>query len=228
MKKMILTLIVALLALNLPAQTMAFTAIEVKAKPFTQKDISESFDKVFEGVEMNNGGVVLERFIAGRRDGMTHRIVFLYTLGEELMDEDAISPDKNAVFWGKMRNYVEEWGNSYSGRMKSWKEGDTEKMPLVHIWNISPENPAAFKKGHDKIVDEFADDFKDRIVGFGTYDIGMPEGASHWIAVTGEDGEDHLMLYDKLENEKKFVEFAQERGSFEIIKDFSVRILKRK
>jgi hypothetical protein len=127
-----------------------------------------------------------------------------------------------------MRNYVEEWGNSYSGRMKSWKEGDTEKMPLVHIWNISPENPAAFKKGHDKIVDEFADDFKDRIVGFGTYDIGMPEGASHWIAVTGEDGEDHLMLYDKLENEKKFVEFAQERGSFEMIKDFSVRILKRK
>ena len=56
----------------------------------------------------------------------------------------------------------------------------------------------------------------------------MPEGASHWIAVTGEDGEDHLMLYDKLENEKKFVELAQERGSFEMIKDFSVRILKRK
>ena len=40
---------------------MAFTAIEVKVKPHTQDDIAKAFDKVFEDVKMNQGGVVLER-----------------------------------------------------------------------------------------------------------------------------------------------------------------------
>ena len=62
------------------SQTMAFSAIEVKVKPFTQKDIKEAFEEVFEDVEMNKGAIVLERFTGGDSNGMTHRLVFLYTL----------------------------------------------------------------------------------------------------------------------------------------------------
>ena len=63
---------VALLStIVLSAQTMAFTAVEVRVKEHTQKDIEEAFDKVFEGVEMKQGGVVLERIWNGRTNGMT-------------------------------------------------------------------------------------------------------------------------------------------------------------
>ena len=62
----------------------------------------------------------------------------------------------------------------------SWKEGNLETNPEVHIWDIIPEDPTAFKVAHDKIVDEFKSEFKDRVVGYGTYDIGMPNGATHW------------------------------------------------
>ena len=54
------------------AQTMAFSAIEVKVKPFTQKDIKETFEEVFKEVEMNKSAIVPERFTGGDSNGMTH------------------------------------------------------------------------------------------------------------------------------------------------------------
>ena len=228
MKKIFLALFLAFFSMQISAQTMAYSVIEIKTKPFTQKDIKEAFDQVFDGVKMNKGGIVLERFTAGDRNGMTHRIVFLYTLGEKMIEDAFWASDKNDAFWSKMGNYVEEWGNSYSGRMLSWKEGDTEKTPQVHIWDIIPENPVAFKIAHDKIVAEFESDFKDRVVGFGTYDIGLPNGATHWVALTGKDTSDHLMFYDEMEKKPRFVKLLEERGEFELVKDFELKILSRK
>ena len=206
---------------------MAFSVVEIKAKPFTQKDIKEAFEKAFKDVKMNKGGIVIERFTAGKNEGMTHRIVFLYTLGEKMIEDEFWGSDKNSAFWAKMSNYVEEWGSSSSGRMLSWKEGDTDKMPQVHIWDIIPEDPVAFKTNHDKIVKEFAEDFEDRVVGFGTYDIGLPNGATHWVGLTGKDTQDHLMLYDKMEKKKRFMELLAKRGNFELVKDFELKILSR-
>ena len=111
--------------------------------------------------------------------------------------------------------------------MLSWKEGDTDKMPQVHIWDIIPEDAVAFKTNHDKIVKEFAEDFEDRVVGFGTYDIGLPNGATHWVGLTGKDTQDHLMLYDKMEKKKRFLELLAKRGNFKLVKDFELRILSR-
>ena len=85
-----------------------------------------------------------------------------------------------------------------------------------------------FKKGHDKIISEFAGDFAGRVVGFGTYDIGRPNGATHWVALTGKDREDHLMLYDKLQKNPKFMGLISERGKVEDVKDYELQILRRK
>ena len=227
MKKLILGLSLMFFTVQLTAQTMAFSVLEVKMKPFTQDNMTKAFEQVFEGVEMNKGGIVLERFTAGRRDGMTHRMVFMYTLGEKMIADEFWASDKNDAFWSKMGNYVEEWGNSYSGRILSWKEGDTDKTPQVHIWDIVPENSQTFKAAHDQIVSEYKAEFKDRVVGFGTYDVGLPNGASHWIALTGKDTQDHLMFYDEMEKKGRFVELLQARGDFELIKDFELKILKR-
>ena len=165
MKKLFLSLLLICFTIQwTSAQTMAFSAIEVKVKPFTQKDIKEAFEEVFADVEMNKGAIVLERFTGGDSNGMTHRLVFLYTLGEKMIPDEFWASDKTAAFWAKMGNYIEDWGVSYSGRMMSWKEGNLETNPEVHIWDIIPEDPAAFKVAHDKIVDEFKEEFKDKLL----------------------------------------------------------------
>lgn len=212
----------------LTAQTMVFTVQELKVKPFTQNDIASAFDDVFDGVKMNQAGVVLERFRKGSSNGMTHRLVFMSTLGVDMVDEDAISDDKNAVFWGKLRNYVEEWGSGYSGRILSWQEAELEGNKNIHIWDIKVEDQNSFKEGHDKIIKEFKSDFDGRVVGFGTYDIGRPNGATHWIVLSGKNTNDHLMLYDKLQKQNKFLKLIEERGSFEDVKDYELQILRRK
>ena len=61
-----------------------------------------------------------------------------------------------------------------------------------------------------------------------TTDIGRPNGATHWVAVTGKDREDHLMLYDKLQKNPKFMKLISSRGEFEDVKDFELQILRRK
>ena len=226
--KNLLLILAVFSSLSLTAQTMAFTAIEVKAKPHTQKDVADAFDKMFEGVEMNKGGVVLERFWNGRTNGMTHRIVFMYPLGERLMEEGAIDPNKNEAFWAKMNNYIEEWGPGTSGRILSWQEADVKETPYVHIWDIKVQDQNKFKKGHDNIIKSFKEDFDGRFVGFGTYDIAKPNGATHWVIVSGKNRIDNLMLYDKLQKSNKFIKLIQERGDFENVRDFEIEVLKRK
>ncbi len=213
--------------ITLTGQNMAFSVVEFTAKPYTQKDILKAFNDTYEGVKMNQGGIVLERIGNGRTNGATHRLVFMWTLGVEMMADDAVSDDKGSALWAKMRNFVDKWGTGYSGRILSWQEGDTDKNSNVHIWDIKIDDPNLFKAGHDKIVKKFKEDFSERVVGFGTYDIGRPNGASHWIALSGKDKNDHMMLYDKLQKDPKFIKLIQERGPVTDIKDYEVTILKR-
>lgn len=226
MKKIIL-LFMFFVTVSLTAQRMAFSVVEFKAKPHTQKDILKAFTDTYEGVKMNQAGIVLERMGNGRTKGATHRLVFMWTLGVKMMAKDAISDDKSSVLWSKMRNFVEEWGTEYSGRILSWQEGDTDKNSNVHIWDVKIDDPNLFKAGHDKIVEKYKEDFLGRVVGFGTYDIGRPNGASHWVALSGENKNDHMMLYDKLQKDAKFIQLIQERGPVEDVKDYEIKILKR-
>ncbi|MDB4303145.1 hypothetical protein N9936_02090, partial [bacterium] len=180
----------------------------------------------FDSVAMNQGGIKLERIRNGRTNGATHRMVWFWTLGEDLMAEDAMSDDKSSLLWARMGNYVEEWQASYSGRVTSWQAGKEENATM-HIWDVKIEDPNVFKAGHEKIVKEFKKDFEGRSIGFGTYDFGRPNGATHWIALTGKDREDHMMLYEKLWNDKNFVKLIKERGPVESVKDYEVRVLKQ-
>jgi hypothetical protein len=46
--------------------------------------------------------------------------------------------------------------------------------------------------------------------------------------LSGKDTADHLMLYDKMEKNNRFVRLLAERGSYELIKDFSLKIISSK
>ena len=228
MKKIFLyiTLLVTVFTLN--AQTTVFTSIEIKAKDYAQNDIADAFDNVFKDVTINQGAIILERLWAGRSEGMTHRLVYLSTLGVDLIDQGDISPDKNTAFWAQMNNYIEEWGSMSSGRMLSWQPGDFDKNPFGHIWNLKGVDESQFKKGHDNFVKQFNSDFEGRVIGFGTYDINRPDGATHWVALTGKDRMDHLMFTDKMSKSAKAKKLLSERGPSEVVRDFEVEILKTK
>ena len=134
--------------------------------------------------------------------------------------------DKDDLFCSRMGNYVEEWQVSYSGRVLSWQEGKEENT-TVQIWDVKLDDTNLFKAGHEKILKEFENDFAGRGVGFGTYDFGKPNGATHWIAVSGKDREDHMMLYDKFSKDENFAKLMKERGLVEDVKDYELRILKQ-
>jgi hypothetical protein len=224
MKKLLL--LVAIFATTLlSAQTGGYWVQEFKAKHHTENEISEAFDKVYKDVKMNMGGVSIQKITAGSQNGMTHRFLLFYMLGVEVMGKSAINADKWDAFLSKMDNYIEELGPTYSGRIINWQFGDTTNK-LSHIWDIKVKDPVKFKAAHDVCLKELQNEFAGRFVGFGTYDIGRPNGANYWIEISGKDGEDHLKLYDKLEKSAGFAKYLQNRGEVIDVKDFELKDFK--
>ena len=227
MKKIIL-LLVTLFTVNATAQQLAFSIVHFKAHENSQNDIAELYEKHYADVKFKSGGIFLERLWQGRENGNTHRFVWVWELGNGGIEGEEIK-FKNDAFWAEMNNYVDTWGKHSSGRFLSWKDGDVSKFPFGLLWDITPKDPVAFKKAHDKIVKDASDIFKDRVVGFGTYDINRPNGASHWVVIAEKDTDGHLTMHHNLENNyaKEMKVYFENRGEVEHVHDFVVQVLKR-
>ena len=227
--KKILFLIAFFTTTILTAQTGGYWVQEFKAKPNTENDISKAFDKVYKDIQMNMGGVAIQKLSTGSQNGMTHRFVIFYMLGHyvETMGKDGINPDKWEAFLSKMENYIEVVGPSYAGRILKWQFGDTTNT-TSHIWDIKVKDPNKFKAAHDVCLKDLKDEFAGRFVAIGTYDIGRPNGANYWIEISGKDGEDHLKLYDKFEKSAEFAKYLQNRGDVIDVKDFELQDFKTK
>ena len=146
------------ITLSVGAQQLVFDITEFAVEPNSQDQIGELFDEFYTDKKFKSGGVVLERLEHGSREGRTHRYVRMWELGKWGMEEDVDKYEERA-FWSRLRNFVDTSVKSerYSGRILSWKEGDTTKTPYVHIWDIKPSDPVAFKKAHDKLVEDAAE-----------------------------------------------------------------------
>ena len=59
---------------------------------------------------------------------------------------------KKGLFLEKLNNLVEEWGSSYAGRFLSYLVSQNKSFPFIQIYNITPKDPIAFKKAHDKFI----------------------------------------------------------------------------
>ena len=125
-----------------------------------------------------------------------------------------------------MNNYVEEWGESYMGRSLSTQQATNEDYNMWHIWDFKTDNPNQFKIAHDKIVKTFKKENEGRWVAFGTYDVNRPNGATHWVMVSGKDMEDHLMLYDELQKQDDFYVLLSERGEVERVRDIDTELIR--
>ena len=59
----------------------------------------------------------------------------------------------------------------------------------------------------------------------GSYDFNGPNGATHWVIISGKDTEDHLMLYDELQKQDDFYVLLSERGEVERVGDVELEMV---
>tara|TARA_X000000950_G_scaffold148255_2_gene182911 strand:+ start:273 stop:968 length:696 start_codon:yes stop_codon:yes gene_type:complete len=222
--KKYLTLFICLLSFSIYSQQMGFNVVYVEAEPNSEDNIIEALDNYFGTKKFKPGGaVVLERLWIGGPKDMTHRLVFLWELGNQGFEEGEFNPIENQAFWGNIINRVESWGDGYAGRFINFVEGDVEKYPYAQIWDIIPEDPSAFAKAQTEFVESLPELFKDRFVGFGTYDINRPNGATHWALLSGTNLDDHLKFANDVQTtySKKFKKYLEDRGAVELIHNFT-------
>ena len=226
MKKIILLITTSLISVALSAQTWGYNALDIKIKEGNENEITEAYDKVHEEIKLTNGNVGFQKIHKGSENGMTHRMVWAWELGTEWFS--GLDDNKAEAFWAKMGNYVEKWGESYSGRFLSWQGGsdNDDDHKIRHVWNIKPKNPKQFKIGHDKLIKRFKKEFDGRIVSLGTYDFNGPNGATHWVMVSGKSMEDHMMLYHHLQEQDDFYILSSERGEVEGVGDVEYETIK--
>ena len=214
-----------LLSIGLYAQDRGYGIMEFSIKDGNENELIETYLKSGEGVEMVDGSFLILQEIGMGGKNMTHRMIWSWELGVEwwvgIFDEKKIE-----LFWSEMQNHVEEWGEDHMGRILSWKGGSSENN-YTHVWDLKVSNPIQFKIAHDKIVKRFEKEFEGRSVGFGSYDFNRPNGASHWVSVSGSGDEDHLMLYNELEKQSDFFKLLSERGTVEDVGDVQFRTLIR-
>ena len=114
----------------------------------------------------------------------------------------------------------------FTGRTLSRQVGTNDDYKSTHIWDIKIDNPNQFQNAHDKIVKKFREEFEGRWVAFGTYDINYPNGATHWVGLSGANENDHIIFYDKLQKQSEFIKLIGERGEVENVKDYMVENIK--
>ena len=63
---------------------MVFNVIEVKAKDYLESKLEEAYETCCKDMKPNKGGFALERIGKGAENGMTHRLVWYWEMGEDL------------------------------------------------------------------------------------------------------------------------------------------------
>ncbi len=229
--KKIIAIVLLFFSFNTYSQQMGFQVVYVKAEENSQDNIAEILDEFYENNKLKtNGAVALERLRLGRPEGTTHRIVFLWELGNRGFEEGEVTPVENRAFWSSLIRRIDSWAwdQSYAGRFLNFIEGDVEKYPYAQIWDIKPQNPENFKNAQMDLVKSLPEMFKDRFVGFGTYDVNRPDGATHWALVSGKDLDDHLKFVNDLQTKhtKVFNKYLEDRGNVELVHNFTFENLR--
>ena len=204
MNKIFLLIITSLIYVALSAQTWGYNTVEIRIKEGNETEIIEAYDKVHQDIKLTNGNVGFQKIHKGSENGMTHRMSWAWELGTEWFS--GLDDNKAEAFWAKMGNYVEEWGESYSGRFLSWKGGsdNDDDHKIRHVWNIKPKTQNNLKL--DMInLSRGLKEFDGRMVSLGTYDFNGPNGATHWVMVSGKSMEDHMMLIIVYKNKMIFM-----------------------
>ncbi|OUU46994.1 MAG: hypothetical protein CBC28_08245 [Flavobacteriaceae bacterium TMED68] len=222
MKKILF--IICVLSLSISFSQNTFRLWHFNAKPGTETAIGNLLTKHNENAEFKSGGVQIERISYGDNQ-WTHRVVAFGEVGK--IGRTDLKDFQQDLFLEQIDNFVEDWGPSYAGRFLSYVGGQPKDFPFLQIYEITPDDPNEFKKAHDKFISKASNVIGDRPVAFGTYDIGSPNEATHWVVIGSSGFSDLIDQKQKWEDNfsKEAEEWAKTNGGVEFKSNFSVQVL---
>ena len=222
MKKILF--IICVLSLSISFSQNTFRLWHFNAKPGTETAIGNLLTKHNENAEFKSGGVQIERISYGDNQ-WTHRVVAFGEVGK--IGRTDLKDFQQDLFLEQINNFVEDWGPSYAGRFLSYVGGQPKDFPFLQIYEITPDDPDAFKKAHDKFISKASKVIGDRPVAFGTYDIGSPNEATHWVVIGSSGFSDLIDQKQKWEDNfsKEAEEWAKTNGGVEFKSNFTVQVL---
>ncbi len=222
MKKSIFILLFLSASISFSQNT--FRLWHFNAKDGAETAISNLMTSHNENAKFKSGGVQFERISYGDNQ-WTHRVVAFGEVGK--IGRTDLKEFQQGFFLEKLNNYVEEWGPSYAGRFLSYVGGQPKDFPFIQIYDLKLNNPGAFKKAHDKFVNKASKIIGDRPVAFGTYDIGSPNEATHWVVIGSSGLSDLIDQKQKWEDNfsKETEEWAKTNGGVEFKSNFTISVL---
>ena len=201
----------------------AFTAVEIKVNRGQGGAVAKIVDDFMKDAKFKeNSWFNLERLWQGSGD-FTHRFVFYGPIGDRGRAEGDMSEYENNAFWSSLRPFMQKT-RAFSGRVIDWKQGNDKQSNLL-VYDVIVKNPANYAKAHKNILKKLGNsEFKNRTVAFGTYDLGRPGGATHWVLLSGEGTDDLIMMHKNLQEKytEEITEYFTNRG--EVIDLRDVRI----
>ena len=220
--KNLIYLIIIFVSTSISAQT-AFTVVELKIKSGQGGAVVKIVDDFMKDAKFKEGsGYNLERMWEGSGE-FTHRLVWYGPLGKRGRVEGDMSEYENSAYWSSLRQYFMKT-KAYSGRILDWKSGDNKQKELL-IYDVIVKDPNSYSKAHKTILKKLGNSvFKDRTVAFGTYDIGRPNGATHWVVLSGNTRDDLLVMHRDLQEKhsKELTEYFTTRGEVIDLKDVRI------
>ena len=223
MKKIFFLLALVLFTTKTFSQN-TFRLWHFNAKDGAEAAIGDLMTKHNQNAEFKSGGIQVERISYGDNK-WTHRVVSFGEVGK--IGRTDLKEFQQGLFLEQLNNLVEEWGPSYAGRFLSYVGGQPKDFPFIQIYNITPKDPVAFKKAHDKFISKASKTTGERPVGFGTYDIGSPDGATHWVVIGSSGFTDLIDQKQKWEDNfsEEAAEWAQTNGGVEFNSNFTIQVL---
>tara|TARA_B100001093_G_scaffold31106_1_gene26909 strand:+ start:543 stop:1235 length:693 start_codon:yes stop_codon:yes gene_type:complete len=226
MKKLFTILFVGLFVNISLSQTSTFTVQYLDVKQGAQNDLAALYDSFFEGVEFKTGGLYLERMDRGDVLG-THRIVYFGELGNSGMVDGSKTREEWQKFWEDRREFIEERGPRYSGRIAYTNGVDPFSKGYFQLYEAEVSDPAKFTEAHIKAIENIWS-FEGNAMLFGSYDVGNPGTATHFAAY-GADNLEALMKWKVYveQNTEGMTEYFSSRGEVKELGNFSLQILKQ-
>ena len=223
--KKILFILLIFVGFNSFAQVgNAFTAVELSVKSGQALAVKELVNNFMKDAKFKEGsGYALQRLWQGS-DHRSHRLVWWGPLGNRGRIDGDLKDYENSAFWASLRSHLDGPGKAYSGRVLDWKEGNAEQDNWI-LYDVIVKDPSSYAKAHQTIIKKLSNsEFKNRTVALGTYDIGRPDGATHWIGLTGTDSDDLLLMHKNFQEKhvKEVTEYFQNRGEVIEIKDVRI------
>jgi len=105
MKKILYVIPLFLVSVFVSAQTMVFNLQEVKAKDYLESKLEEAYETCCKDMKPNKGGFALRKLGKGNDDGMTHRFLWYWEIGEDLWEGTYVM-DRAPLCWSQTENYV--------------------------------------------------------------------------------------------------------------------------